>query len=200
MKKICIILVLILSSNANSELLIEPFLGYAFGSTDQTLSNKGALNGHYKFTTKGYDLGARIGFQKFGFMVGLEGEIGKETENPDIFPVANAANKEDYSVTKVGIFAGFNFPILLRLWATYYLQVEKEITKGESKGNQFEGDGISFGVGYTGFPFISLNAEFRSYTFDEESLDGLHFDLPNSTFSINKQKSILLSISVPLDF
>ena len=66
----------------------------------------------------------------------------------------------------MGVFVGYELPIMLRAWASYYFDGNWEFEGGK----KVELTAISFGVGFTGLPFISLNAEYRINTFDTKNV------------------------------
>src|SRR5690606_26155091 len=91
------------TTNANAALLVEPYLGYHVTGE--------AKNDSYKEDAKGSALGARIGYQNLGFMLGLNFHRAdlKIDQSPSV----------DAEFTTYGAFVGYNFPIMLRAWAEY---------------------------------------------------------------------------------
>ena len=81
----------------------------------------------------------------------------------------------------MGAFVGYDFPILVRAWATYFF----DVTYSPETGSDLTATGTSFGVGFTGLPFVSLNAEYRMLSFDDSELDS---------------SEVFLSASLPLTF
>ena len=97
----------------------------------------------------------------------------------------------------MGAFVGFEFPILLRVFGTYYFSDEQEtdstnLTTVSQKSSK--GSGIALGAGYTGLPFLALNVEYRSFNHDESTnYNGDTADLTtDNTFT-----EIMFSISLP---
>ena len=95
------------------------------------------------------------------------------------------SQKVDYDLTQMGVFVGYELPILLRVWATYYFDVNWDLEGSTSR----ELTTIALGVGFTGLPFVSLNAEYRLNTFDNK----LGFD----DYETNAE--VLFSASIPLN-
>lgn len=175
MKSILIALALLVSYvPAHADLLLEPYVGYYFGESD---------DGTDKDDVTGPGYGARIGYQSLGFMVGGDFMTGSWE--------ADSTPKTDITPTMMGVFAGYNFPILLRVYGVYNITTK---SKTESSGSSFdlEGESIKLGVGTTVLPFVSVNFEYITATFDEA-------DGQTLTPSI-KHKMYGLSVSLPLTF
>ena len=79
------------------------------------------------------------------------------------------------------IFVGYELPIMLRAWATYFFDSNWDFDGGEKT----EFTTIALGVGFTGLPFVSLNAEYRLNTFDSDE-------------DIETNADILFSVSIKL--
>jgi hypothetical protein len=66
---------------------------------------------------------------------------------------------------EVGLFVGYNLPILLRFWGAYYFTntaKDTDATGRTATGAKYEGNTKELGVGFTGFPFLSLNVMYRN--------------------------------------
>jgi hypothetical protein len=197
-----------LSMSSFAGLLIDPYIGYKFGSTEQTLKSLGVNNnGSYENSTSGYALGSRLGFSFLGLMGGLDFNVGSMSDKADTFPSGNPqSGKDDYSTKQFGLFVGYNLPVMLRFWGTYYFSSSQEVTKtnattGSDKGDKYSGSGYGLGVGFTGLPFVSVNLEYKKTTFDKfvDGPSGIRTDYP-STFSSELEASeIFLSVSLPID-
>lgn len=182
---------LFMSLNASAGLLVEPYLGYRFGSGEDSNTPKS----EYSYSSP--LLGARLGYQFLGLMAGIDYSMGLgafELEEKGSTP-----SKHDFTESSFGLFVGYDFPILLRAWATYYLS---NTLKGDSTavdGDKYKGNGYGLGVGFTGLPFVSLNLELRKFTWDE------YFD--NSAGTTAKLSGanevditeVVFSVSLPLD-
>ncbi len=173
----------IFSEQAHSGVLVEPYLGYQFGSGDRN-------NNDYSYNSP--QLGGRFGYQFLGFMGGLDYSMSSfdlETTNT----VTNATSKTDYSQNQLGLFAGYNLPIMLRAWATYFISAKLE--DDIAPITEYSGGGYALGVGFTGLPFISLNVEYRSMSYDEQETSGVTSAVsPSLDFS-----EVFFSVSLPLD-
>jgi hypothetical protein len=140
MKKflVTMIAVLTMSSAAHAGVFIEPFLGYAIsGKEDEGGSDD----------IKGMDLGARLGATFAMFSLGVEYAAGSYEEDK--------SGGNDFDTTDIGVTFAFDFPILLRLYATYFADSE---VKGDNLTVEGSG-GYRVGIGYTGLPFVNINVE-----------------------------------------
>ncbi|MBT6325857.1 MAG: hypothetical protein HOJ35_07795, partial [Bdellovibrionales bacterium] len=174
---------------------IDPYLGYNAGWAVQDKTVSG-VTAELDFTSTGPMFGARAGFQMLGFMAGAE--YGMSTTTQDLAAattIGESAASTDLQTTYMGVFVGYELPILLRAWATYNLSVDSEVTSDSGKGNVTSGSGFTLGVGFTGLPFVSLNVEYRSITFDKSTASGgSETDLTNDITS----NELFASVSIPL--
>ena len=167
---------LALTSPAHAGLLIEPSLGYAFIGEAEGDGSKDDLSG--------LAYGARFGVTSLGFMVGAE-YMGTQ------FKVDVAGNPKLNS-TNLGIFAGYNFPILLRAYATYFFYNQAEF--GDTTTIDLRGNGLKLGVGYKGLPFVSLNLEYLMQTYKEARVGGSPWaDLSTDV----KANTLMFTVSLP---
>ena len=164
------------SKNAQAAFLLEPFAGMNFNSTAE-------LNGTDADVT-GTSVGARIGFQNMGLMLGLDGRRNSwnfETDTTD----------SDYTFSQLGFFVGYDFPMMLRIWGNYVFSYEGT-NDDDSDIKLKEGSGMVFGIGYKVVPFVSLNFEISNL--ETKKLDNgtseSNYDADYSTY--------LLSVSFPL--
>lgn len=202
-------------STAQAGFLIEPILGYNMGSGDATCTSPcdtielSASNVEF-----GGRLGYTIGLAGFDLMFGGQANMGSsETEFTVKAGSATGSATSDQSTLSYGAFVGFELPIMFRGWATYYLAVDA--TDGEdgdksqtniSSGNVtydnndvLKGSGFGLGLGYTGLPFLSLNVEYRTYTFKkytDASDSDTEKDLNTGDVSAS---DIVVSVSFPLN-
>jgi len=155
-------------SQANAGILFEPVLGYNLsgeaGATD---------------IDSGMAFGARVGWQNLGLMFGLDyqsvsGELDDSTST-------------DYDSTEIGLFVGYDFPVMIRVWAAYMLSGSFE----PGAGSKYEGiSGTKIGVGFTFLPLVSVNIEMKAFSYDE--WNGASADLDYEV--------TMLSVSLPLTF
>lgn len=171
--------IFLIANTASAALLIEPHLGYNIhGSGD---------NGGTKYSYNGPQLGARVGYQTIGLMAGLD----YTRSSGSMEAKSNGTTKtDDFTTNDLGVFVGYNFPILVRAWGTYYFN---NTSKYKSTSAEVSGSTKELGVGFTGLPFLSVNLVYRMINHDElEAANG-------SKASINNDyNEIVLGISLPL--
>jgi hypothetical protein len=168
----------LLANTASASLLIEPHLGYNLHASGDASSHEYSYNGA--------EVGARVGFQQLGLMGGLD--FTHSAMNLDD-KFAGATRNSDYSRNEVGLFVGYNFPILVRAWGAYYFKSKAKADSGDYlKGNTFE-----LGAGFTALPFLSLNVMYRMVSWDERSYSGV---VTNPSLKTNE---IVLGVSLPLN-
>jgi hypothetical protein len=162
-----IILSTVGSVSAHADLHLEPFLGYTFG--------KGGSAG--KKDAHGPDFGARVGYRTLGLSVGGEYSISDFTieESPDI----------SFKPHKIGVFAAYEFPILIRAYGTYIFH-----SGGDYGANKLEnGSGYRLGAGFTGLPLIAINFELMHLE---------HKKLSSGSSPTHKMDLYGIYVSVPL--
>lgn len=164
--------------SAKADLLLDPYIGYGIGQ--QELEQSGVTA---EYTQTGTMMGARVGWQSLGLMIGADiGHAPTLTQELTLAALGGVKGTEtEYSGTYMGAFIGYDFPILVRAWATYFF----DITYSPETGDDTTATGTSFGVGFTGLPFVSLNAEYRMLSFDDSDLES---------------SEVFLSASIPLTF
>lgn len=168
---------------ASAAFLIEPYLGYK-AITDGEV-------GTTELETNGVTYGGRLGFQRLGFMGGVDfsgSSFDLEATN------GSTTTQTDASSTDFGLFVGYNAPVLVRVWATYFLSSNLDLENSSNSENK--GNGYALGAGYTGFPFLSINFEYRHKTYDEVETNSGTSPL-NPEADINE---VLLSVSAPFSF
>lgn len=192
---------ILFSFEARAGLLLEPYVGFSL-SGDMEQAAKGA-NSKIEGEHGGLTLGGRLGFQSLGLMVGLQYDLGLSTELDSKQGTATA--KDDIKRTHIGAFVGYNFPVMVRAWGTYYFSSKVEgdeaptadITGDVIDSTQtWKGNGYALGVGFTGLPIVSLNLEYRSYEYDEIEDAGADLKLDPSV----EASEIMISVSAPLTF
>lgn len=158
--------------------LVEPWVGMHLNS------NADISTQTEKKDISSVAVGGRLGFQNFGFMVGLAAKKGT-------FKIDDMTTDDQLEYTQYGFFAGYDFPILFRVWAEMVLGGSG--ATNDTKGEFTSVSGTNIGVGYKFFPFLSLNLEVGSAKYSDYELD-------NGTKSDDTAKlnTYLLSVSLPL--
>ena len=175
MKNLLLAVLLVFSvAQARADFLIEPLIGYTIA---------GDVGEATKYDASGAGFGARVGFQTLGLMAGLDYQSNSLT-------LDTTPTETDADSTEIGLFVGYEFPILLRVWGAYMVSGEADFgASGKYKGLS----GTKFGIGWTGLPFLCINLEFKSYEYDE--------DEPGATLNpAAEYTATMLSVSLPLTF
>lgn len=152
--------------------LIEPYAGLNFADNFN-------VNGvDYKHNNVPLSIGARAGFSNLGVAAGLD------VQKTYGVKLKNQGNKFDAG--DIGLFLAYKFPVLLRVYAAYIFS-----TDFKASGAIYdEGSGTKLGVGFTGFPLINVNLEYKKTGYDK-----LNGNTVNADFS-----TYLISVSLPLTF
>ena len=141
MRLILLLSFLIFSLSTQASLLFEPFAGMSVGSTGELGGTEADLSGSV--------VGARLGYQNMGFMLGLDARNHSFNADSD-------SGDSDLTGTTIGGFIGYELPIMFRFYAGMVLSGSFE---GESDTEYTEASGSFVGIGYKALPFISLNFE-----------------------------------------
>jgi hypothetical protein len=155
-----LVLAFLIIKPASAGLLIEPLVGFSKGEliTDSALSGKD----NWDFTGMSY--GGRLGYQQLGFQLGLD--YLNSNNNVD------DSDWDSYKGSEWAGFVGFEFPVLLRVYAGYIISATGEAEYQNLKVDFMEGTGSKFGIGFTGLPFVDINLEYRSITYGDAELGG----------------------------
>ncbi|MCO4755003.1 MAG: hypothetical protein KC478_11020 [Bacteriovoracaceae bacterium] len=177
---------IMLSSNALAMFHVEPYVGFAKGEEDTNDPNPDEYSG--------MGFGLRAGYKYLGAIVGATYDSQTITASTTE-PGDNSADV-DFKGTNMGAVLGYEFPLGLRLWVSYYIDAKFEVDSGTSTGGEFSGNGYAIGAGYSIIPMIlSLNAEMKKFEYDEYSFQGTTLNLNNAGSSY-----YFLSVSAPLSF
>ena len=166
---------------AHANIMLEPYLGYEMGKT----SDVSSINGK----TDAVNLGLRLAYKTPVMLwLGLDGQFGTSGDyKPDSGSNASLKHNTYYGVV------GLDLPILLRGWVGYGFSDELKLDSpysGSLKGTNFK-----IGVGFTGLPFVSLNAEYIKGNLTKVS------EGPSDGTSLSAtDESVMLSVSLPLVF
>jgi hypothetical protein len=167
-------------SRANAGVLIEPVIGYNFGTSLDVEDDEEYTGG------TGLAYGGRIGYQQLGLQLGLDYLSSSVDMKDDDFD-------KNVDMSEWAAFVGFEFPVLVRVYAGYIFSAT---ATSESQGLDLEmnkGTGTKIGVGFTGLPFVDLNVEYRTGSFKD-------YDIGTTTVDDKvNYKSIMLSASLPFN-
>ena len=178
-------LVLGYSTQSQAALLIEPVVGFNVGTKfDLKFDDSPAFNENYS-GGKGGAFGGRLGYQNFGFQLGLDYlKSSIDMSTSDI--------KNNVSLSEWAGFVGYEFPLFLRVYAGYIFSANGSYKNAASQSVDLsKGTGSKLGVGFTGLPFVDINFEYRTGTLNQMSFDGTDYDTET------KYSSLMLGLSVP---
>lgn len=161
-------------------LLVEPVVGFNLGSKLEFDGGESYSGG------SGAAFGGRLGYQQLGFQLGVDYlRSGLNMDDNDF--------DKDVTMSEWAGFIGFEFPILLRVYAGYIFAATGETEYNNVDLELKKGSGTKVGLGFTGLPFVDINLEFRQGTFDE-------YKLGNATVDDKTDyQSYLISLSLPFN-
>jgi hypothetical protein len=163
--RITLLLVFALSFSFQSQagLLIEPVVGYSFGKATSELEvpSDTTQNDTAKESAKGTSYGGRLGYQNFGFQLGVDYLASNMKIDGDAF-----------KTSEFGGFVGYEFPVLIRVYAGYIFSGTGTLTSDDDDFEFKSGTGPKVGVGLTLLPFLDFNIEYRSITYEEKEFEG----------------------------
>ena len=167
---------MIAAPTAQAAVLLEPYVGYHTGSYKW----QGA--GQEEVDMKGMSYGARLGYSSaIGFMVGADFMKGawQDSDTP----------KADIDLTDLGIFVGYDFPVMVRVYGVYGLssKATASYTGGET---DIDGTSLKLGVGFTVLPLVSVNLEYYTSTLETDTSPAAEMDVAMYG----------LSVSLPFEF
>ncbi len=187
MKKIAqlallIALVLGAFQTAQAALLLEPLVGFSASSKLDFKTGSDYSGG------MGLSYGGRVGYQNLGFQLGLD-YLNSSIDMDD------SDFKSNLKTTEWAGFVGFRFPILVKVYAGYIFSAngdsKKKVLGVTQNLDLSNGTGYKLGIGYTLFPFVDINLEYRKGAYGEYKLGGVKTK-EDTDFS-----SYLLSVSLP---
>ena len=179
MKKYALLISFFLTLSANAKLFLEPYMGFGKATSEQ-ISNPSVT-----FDSFSINPGLKVGMATMLRLVSAGIEISYQdsmVENP----------REELNLERMdyALFAGFDFPVLFRVFGKYILQSNLDIGNTEIVNPS----GYGLGLGYTGLPFLSLNLEYRNLSWNK---------IRTNDFEANNDgeiSEVILSLSLPLKF
>jgi hypothetical protein len=166
---------LLFTLNARADFLFEPYVGFEMAKFKPS-------GGSSKDST-GITFGGR-----FGYIFASEFQLGVDYMAGTWWD--DASPKDDIRPNNLGIFVGYKFPTMVRLYGVYFFN-EEYIFKNNNSSTDYEGTEFKLGVGITELPVINLNVEYAWGTLDRAN--------GNSTNDV-KVTYLGVLISVPLTF
>lgn len=159
------ILAITYSTISHAGLLVEPVLGFNIAK-DVSTNEKDYSSG------QGVGYGGRLGYQAGPF------QIGGDYLNSSL-DMSSSDFDNNLKVQEYGAFVGFEFPILVRTYATYIFSTSGDTKINSENSNLNGGDGFKIGVGFTLLPLLDLNLDYRKLSFDD------NFDFETFMFSVS---------------
>ena len=166
----------ILAPAAKAGVFLEPYVGYATGHYEHTVTVAGTTFQRIDQDMTGVGYGGRAGFKVTSLVFGGEYQAG--TLN---FKGAGGIEPRD-----LGAFAGLFLPGGIRFWGTYFFK---------AKTGSVEGKAWKVGLGYLFMKHLAMNVEYMNHTLDKISLPAL---AGQSVGYSGKVTTLFFSLSVPL--
>ena len=188
--------VLVVSQSALASLggfFVEPMLTYERGEIDIVLPSP--FNSSNS-TARGFGLGARFGVQIYesGFF-GVDARYSRPTYTNKDTEVDSSASSYNYGPV-VGLQMAT--PLIVRIWAGYIAGGEMDVQRdGEIDFKFKSGSGYRIGGGVKLY-IISLNLEYQNIEYDETQLSDASIFTGSTDNVYQKNKSLVLSVSVPI--
>ncbi|MCK5882965.1 MAG: hypothetical protein KAG61_04690 [Bacteriovoracaceae bacterium] len=173
------------------DVVIEPYIGMVHGEYN-------SKNDSTKHQYDSFSFGSKAGYRYMGFDGGLDFTFSTPTMEQRM-PIENNPSKTDYFRWGIGPYIAYQFPILLRVWGTYFLHSSYTARSGD-RNDTLSGSGYALGVGYQ-LSFIPkvdvfLNLEMRRLTISK--VEGSGDSKINDTE--NPITELMLSLSIPFGF
>jgi len=187
MKIFITLAIMLFTTVATAGILIEPQFGYIlsnkYSGTINLSGPSGSGTEDADFKSTGPEYGARLGYDILGFMAGFNyGHATEKSKNTDV-------TTDDLKSTNIGAFIDYKAPMLVRAWLAYNFSSKATIATGDFKGSSTE-----IGLGFTGIPFLSINAIYRMYDYTDLTATGVSYTASNYS-----PKEIELAISLPFN-
>jgi hypothetical protein len=186
-----ILLALFAANISVAGVLIEPQLGYTLSG-----SKSGSFGGSTISTkASGVEYGARLGYQFLGVMGGFNYQhAGLSVDS--VYQSVSSSDK--FKKDSLGVFIGFNAPILIRAWLGYNFSekiTSTSTTTNFDSGDYFKGNSTELGIGFTGIPFLSMNLIYKM-----DNYTTAHTVSPSADASGSmKPTEIIFAVSAPFD-
>ena len=211
MKKYLFAFCLLCSFNlekANAAYFMEPYLGHIFHSSGKfapfKLRSMAPLVGmRTGGSYKGFHTGSDF-FYQYGRFTAQE-SFKANIESDDNDGHHNRYAENPFSSFGAGVFAGFEFPFLWRLFVKYHFYSVSKVKAGcnltaldcGNKNIMLKGArDFSVAIGYTGLNDMTINMNYRIVKYSKYTSGGKEKEL-GSKFAL---KELLLTISFPMVF
>jgi len=168
----------------HASILVEPYLGLSIGGQGKARIDSATYA--YSFSSAIY--GGRVGYEYLGVMGGID--YSHQNFTMTRVGSGGSTSKPTASRNQVGIFVGYDFPFLLRGWATYFLGGQMDL--GSEKFSN--GKGLELGLGFKALPVLSFNLSLRNIEYYKYTTTA------PATYGTNKLKisEVIFAASIPL--
>lgn len=176
MKKLLAVfgITLLTGLSANAGILLDPYFSYKM-SGSASFSPGSSISGN--------ELGVRVGYGFLGFAVGVDTTLSGK------YSYSNSGVTSDSTPKNFGIFASYDFPILVRGYFSYLANAKESATAAE-----YTGTGTKIGVQFTGLPFVAIGLETVSLSYKDRSVAGVTTSVSETATHTN------LAVSMPFSF
>jgi hypothetical protein len=183
-------LIFFFTIEAHAILHVEPHLGYTLYGIGENETTPATMIKYH-----GTQYGLKLGANYLNGIAGLD-------YNHSSFEQLTSGYKNDFGRNELGLFAGYNFPGVVRAWLTYFFnntQTANSSSGSIAEGSQYKGHTVELGAGYNGFhPYLSVNFLYRTITLNKYITSTSTTTLTGSDEIRNHE--IVLSISAPFNF
>lgn len=111
-------------------------------------------------------LGGRFGWDFLGFSLGLDAELAGGIKSE------SGGSSTTLTPGSMGLFAAYQFPILLRGYVTY-----SPLWKAKTSSLENTGNSTKIGVQYTGLPFVAIGVETVNFNITKQKSGGVESDV-----------------------
>lgn len=181
--------VVVTQKNAVAGVMLEPYAGTLLNS--EGTNNKCSSNCSDEIS--GNVFGLKVAFKQLGFSAGLDYQMTAGTTQNE----ASGSTEFDLTGSEYGIHFGYDFPIMLRLYATYWLNSEYTSKSGSTESTLKGASGYTLGVGYSILPMVALNLEMKTLNYSELEVDvsGVTTSFDDRDYDVN---IMALKVSFPI--
>ena len=178
---------LFFSAQANAGFLLEPFLGYESGKIDVDYDASIPVT-DVDWDATGAELGLRLGWTFAGLQLGAEYHSAALLGTP-----TGSTIDSGVATTNMGVFVGFEFPVMFRIYGTYLLKIEDASDDISGSYPKPEGTGYKIGFGFTSLPIVDINIIYAMRNLEVEDTAGTKVaDVGTTSYG--------LEISFPFEF
>lgn len=140
LKRLVVLMTALIGLSAQAGVLVEPYLGIATAGDGKSKSGSTRVEYDHDIAPTA---GLRAGYSMWGAMLGLDASYQKTTvESQSLVSTSIIPYGEsDIDKTQVGVFLGYNLPMPMRVWVSYYFMGEM---KFENDSKFTSGNGYAF--------------------------------------------------------